>query len=110
MRKSDVHVMLIQMFTRLIFDISDRKVGHKDQNESKHIFTVTESLAATTMMMVMSMESTSNTAASTSSKERGSECEQNQIWLTASKHSFDEKDIKNYTYHFLWIKHKSREL
>ena len=50
--------------------------------------------------------------ATTSSKEGDSECEQNrhQIWLTASKHSVDEKDIKNYTYHFLWIKHKSREL
>ena len=97
------------MFTRSIFEISER---HKNQNESKHIFTVTESLVATTMMMVMSLESTSNTAATTSSKEGDSECEQNrhQIWLTASKHSFDEKDIKNYTYHFLWKKHKSREL
>ena len=62
--------------------------------------------------MVMSMESTSNMVATTSSKEGDSECEQNrhQIWLTASKHSVNEKDIKNYTYHFLWIKHKSREL
>ena len=29
-----MHVMLLQMFTRSIFDISDRKMGHKDQNES----------------------------------------------------------------------------
>ena len=29
-----MHVMLLQMFTRSIFDISDGKMGHKDQNES----------------------------------------------------------------------------
>ena len=44
-------------------------------------------------MMVMSTESTSKTAATTSSKEEDSKREQNrhQIWLvTASKHSVDE--------------------
>ena len=29
-----MHVMLLQMFTRSIFDISVRKVGEKEQNES----------------------------------------------------------------------------